>query len=326
MNILLCTQKFQDARRVLLDVLKDHNCIECAPSEIFEHLPSADVVIPFATPFGPREIKAGRFGLLQQFGVGIERIDVGAATEAGVWVCNVPGALFGNADSVAEHAIMLMLALSRRLNFVRQDIRERRVNEPAGFALLHKTCCLVGLGDIGVEMARRLLPFGMRLTAVRRQPRLPVYADLRFDAIYGIDELPQAVEGADYVVLMLPQTPETHHIVNAEVLARMKPGAFIVNVGRGALIDHDALHDALKSGHIAGAGLDVFWEEPVDPDHPIFEQNVIATPHVAGVTDSSVDGIAASVVENIQRHEVGQTPRNAVNTLNVPARRREPHE
>ncbi len=146
MNILLCTQKFQDARRVLLDVLKDHNCIECAPAEIFEHLPSADVVIPFATPFGPREIEAGRFGLLQQFGVGIERIDVGAATEAGVWVCNVPGALFGNADSVAEHAIMLMLALSRRLNFVRQDIRERRVNEPAGFALLHKTCCLVGLG------------------------------------------------------------------------------------------------------------------------------------------------------------------------------------
>jgi phosphoglycerate dehydrogenase-like enzyme len=317
MNVLICTNKHNDARNALTAALSGHNLIVCPVEDAVSHLNEADVVVPFTKFIGEYDLAKGTFGFVQQFGAGVDNIDILAATAAGVFVANVPAGLYGNADSVAEHAIMFMLALSRRLNFVRQEMLDGRLSDPAGISLLRKTCCLVGLGDIGVEIARRLHPFGMQLTAVRRNPSQPVYADLHFDAIMPMDKLEEAMSQADYVILTLPHNAETHNIIDKSSIRSMKRGSYLINVGRGGLVDPNALLEVLADGHIAGAGLDVFWEEPVDFRHPIFGYNVIATPHVAGVTDSSCAGIAGAIAENVSRYQRGERPKHQLNTLAV---------
>ena len=118
-------------------------------------------------------------------------------------------------------------------------------------------------------------------------------------------------------MLALPLTPETRSIIDGEALGQMKSSAYVINVGRGAVIEHDALVEALASGKIAGAGLDVYWQEPVDPSDPVFDHNVIATPHVAGVTDASYDEIAKGLADNVERIRSGLPPINCVNLADI---------
>jgi phosphoglycerate dehydrogenase-like enzyme len=122
------------------------------------------------------------------------------------------------------------------------------------------------------------------------------------------EDLNELLGRSDYVVLSLPLTPDTFHIMNRDTFRLMKPDAYLINLARGGLVDHDALGEALASGSIAGAGLDVFWDEPPDPRDPIFQYNVLATPHVAGSTDISIRGIVKVVAENIRRIEQNLEP------------------
>jgi phosphoglycerate dehydrogenase-like enzyme len=124
----------------------------------------------------------------------------------------------------------------------------------------------------------------------------------------GPEDLPELLERSDYVILCLPVTSETRHLMNREAFSHMKQGAFLINLARGGLVDRDALEDALASGKIAGAGLDVFWEEPPDPKDSIFSYNVLATPHIGGSTDVSMRGIVKVVAENIRRIEKNLKP------------------
>ncbi len=175
------------------------------------------------------------------------------------------------------------------------------------------------MGDIGTAIAQRLFALGMRLIGVRRRPEQGGPANIPFLRISGLDALPDALSEADYVILCLPATPETTHLFDAPVFAAMKQGSFLINVGRGQLVDHHALLEALSSGHLAGAGLDVFWEEPVDPHHPLFQQNVIATPHIGGITDTSFWMRARAFSANIERYAQGQP---LLYTVNRPSRGR----
>ena len=118
---------------------------------------------------------------------------------------------------------------------------------------------------------------------------------------------------SDYVVLCLPQTPESRGLINREAFKKMKPGAFLINVSRGGLVDYADLKEALRTGQIAGAGLDVFWQEPPDPEDDIFRYNIMATPHIGGATDISMQGIAQGVAQNIRRVAQGRTPLNLAN-------------
>jgi phosphoglycerate dehydrogenase-like enzyme len=118
---------------------------------------------------------------------------------------------------------------------------------------------------------------------------------------------------ADYVIACVNYDHRSHHLFNEAALTAMKPGAYLINIARGGLVDQDALLKALESGHLAGAGLDVFWEEPVDPQHPLFRQNVVATPHIAGITDAFHQGGARALAENIARYVRGEPLRNVVN-------------
>jgi phosphoglycerate dehydrogenase-like enzyme len=234
---------------------------------------------------------APRLRLIVQFGAGLDGVDRKAAETRGIPVRNVAGA---NAQAVAELALFLMLGLARRLPVHRRSFEARLVGDPPGMELAGKTLGVVGLGASGRALARVGKAIGMTVIAVRRQ------ADGRPDPDaewVGTDkELDRLLERADFVSLHVPASPETRGLIDGARLARMKPSAYLINVGRGELVDREALLTALKTGRIAGAGLDVYWEEPPDPKDPLLSlDNVVATPHLGGVTDEALVRLADRV-------------------------------
>ncbi|OON40024.1 lactate dehydrogenase [Izhakiella australiensis] len=270
-----------------------------------------DVLIPGMADVTETLLKtADRLQLIQQAGAGLERVDLDAAGRLGIAVANVPSASSGNADSVAELGVWLMLGLARRSNEIPAVIAGQQLGVPVGMALKGKTVGLVGLGGIGKALARRLTGFDMHLIGVKRS------ADQQFARDHGLawlgtmDQLPELLSASDFVILSLPDNPETHHIIDETALAWMKSGSFLINLGRGGLIDKAPFLAALEVGHLAGAGLDVFWQEPVAPDDALFQYNIIATPHIAGVTDISLAGNVSGVCDNIRRLRDGEALQN----------------
>jgi len=310
MKILFCGEGFPEARRQLAALLPDDEIIALPPDKLGPHIADADIVVPTVSRVDEALMKQGHFAFIQQFGVGLEGVDIGAATRLGIRVARIPSEESGNAASVAEHAILFMLMLSRNWNRLARAQRENMPlpwGSPEGVALRGKTVCIVGLGGIGRELARRLAGFQVRIVTVDDHPGRTV-PGVAIARQYTLAELPAALAGADYVVLSLNYTPDRFHLIGEEAIAAMKSGVFLINVARGGLLDEQALRAALKSGHVAGAGLDVFWEEPVDMNHPIFNENVIATPHIGGVTDVSYEGIARAFAENVKRYAAGEKP------------------
>jgi len=268
-----------------------------------------DVLIPTMSPVTRDALRsADRLRLIQQCGAGLEGVDLEAARERKIPVANVPTDISGNADSVAELGIYLLIGLSRDFRGMARSHRDRKVGEPMGRALKGKTVGIVGLGGIGRALVQRLRAFGVRLVGIKRRDPDKTREELGLDWAGRPEDLPDLLARSDYVVLALPLTAESREMIDGEAFSRMKEGAFIVNLSRGGLIHREALIGALASGKIAGAGLDVFWEEPPDPDDTLFRYNVLATPHIAGSTDISVRGIVEAVAENIRRIERGESP------------------
>ena len=220
-------------------------------------------------------------------------------------VANVPGGSSGNATAVAELALLLLLALLRRYEEARSWVPQRRVGGPSGRTLAGRTVAVLGVGDIGVGVATRLAAFGATPVGIGRRELAdqPVAASVLDPASYHRStDLTAALARADDLVVCCPLTDDTRGIVDAAALAALGgdgPGGYVVNVGRGPVVDHDALLDALRSGAVAGAGLDVTWTEPIDPADPLLAENVLVTPHVGGVTSESYAGMAVGVVEGI---------------------------
>jgi phosphoglycerate dehydrogenase-like enzyme len=315
MRLLFCHQHYApnlswDAMKALLP---GHEILSCSRHEIVENLEGVDILVPFAASIRRPIIEQGTFGLIHEFAVGLDTIDIETATRAGVWVAHLPASTTGNADSVAEVTLLHMLLLARRWKASQTAFAERRIWEPLGGTLLGRTAGVIGLGDLGTAIAKRLQALGMQLIGVRRHPEQGGPEDVSFRRIVGMDALHEVLREVDYVILCLPATRETHHLFSAETFAAMKPGGFLINIGRGTLVDQDALLDALRSGHLGGAGLDVFWEEPVDPQHPLFQQNVMVTPHIGGITDTSFWLRARAFAANIQRYAQNQALLYAVN-------------
>ena len=251
-----------------------------------------------------------RLGLLQMASAGYDGVDVDAATRAGIWVASAPTGKTGNGESVAEHAVLLMLAASRRLieelAFTRAA-RHNRPEKPVGNkALFGKTACIVGLGGIGDLLVERLRGFGMTLTGVDRSPE---HAPIGVKA-YGEHQLQEALGDADYVILALPATKENENLFDAKVLASMKQHSILVNVARGTLVDEPALLAAVRSGHLYAAGLDVVKHEPVSAGNPLLEEPlIVVTPHIAGSTDVMLDGSVKFLAEVLENYRKGlQSP------------------
>jgi len=285
----------------------------CRPAEIADHLDGVDVICPFGARITAAVMAAGTFGLVHQFGVGLENVDVAAATERGVLVARVPGDAGGNADSCAELAILLLLALARRLDESRSAVREGRWFErPVGRSLLDATVLIVGLGAIGVALARRLAPFGPRLLGARARPELGGPAEL--ELVAGPDQLPELLARADAVMCCAALHDGNAGMFGPPQFAAMKPGALFVNVARGRLVDEDALLAALDTGQVGGAGLDVLGSEPGDPDLPLLRHpHVIATPHIGWHTGLMFRQTGEAFAANLQRYERGEQPLWVVN-------------
>uniref|UniRef100_A0A2P2JRJ9 Uncharacterized protein n=1 Tax=Rhizophora mucronata TaxID=61149 RepID=A0A2P2JRJ9_RHIMU len=248
---------------------------------------------------------ASQMKLIVQFGVGLEGVDVHAATKHGIKVARIPGDNTGNAAGCAEMAIYLMLGLLRKQNEMQVSIQQKRLGEPIGDTLLGKTVFILGFGNIGIQLAKRLRPFGVKIIATKRswvsssenfhQPNAHVYDDL-VDEKGSHKDIYNFASNADIVVCCLGLNKETACIVNDPFISSMKKGAHLVNIARGRLLDYEAVMHHLKSGHLGGLGIDVTWTEPFDPNDPILKfSNVLITPHVAGVTELSYRSMAKVV-------------------------------
>jgi phosphoglycerate dehydrogenase-like enzyme len=260
-----------------------------------------------------------KLGLLQTASAGYESVDVEAATKLGIWVGSAPTTRTGNGESVAEFAMLLMLGAGRRLNeelaWTRADEASRQGPPEGNKALFGSTVCVVGLGGIGQLLVERLRGFGVTLIGVDTHPE-HAPADVRY---YHIDQLKEAVAEADFVVLAVPGSKENENLIDADVLASMKKGSVLVNVGRGTLVDEPALLAAVKSGHLYGAGLDVVKHEPVDASNPLLtEARILVTPHSAGSTDVMLAGTVAYLAEVLARYEQGLQPEGVVNEPKEP--------
>jgi phosphoglycerate dehydrogenase-like enzyme len=285
--------------------------IRAQRDEIDPHLPVADAVI--AWHLTPEQLAiAPRLKWIQSFAAGVDRMPFAELAARDIVVTNSSGV---HAANIAEHILAMMLAFARQLPWLLR-------HPPAGdwfempvrsriFELGQQELLVVGTGDIGLSLAERARGLGMVVNGVRRRVDLP--APQAFSKIYPVTDLAEALPSADHVAICLPLTSGTRGLFDAAMLARMKHSAYIYNVGRGQIIDQDALIKALDEGTVAGAGLDVTDPEPLPADSPLWSmENVMVTAHTSGSTPRYWERIMAILETNIARFEAGEPLHNVV--------------
>ena len=246
--------------------------------------------------------------LWQVLGTGLDHVDIDYMKSRGFIVTHCPGFLSGVA--LAEAALMFMLLLSRKFHEATDNFKASVPYRPTGVNLEGRVLALVGFGASGRQLARRAKPFGMRIQAVDvREIELEVLEEIEPELMGTPDDLDDITAGCDFLSLHLPLDDETRHTIDARRIGLMKPTACIINVARGGLVDEDAMHDALLSGRLGGAGIDVFSAEPPDPTLPVYQlPNVFVTPHIAGETIHTVKYRSAAMAENVDRVAQGLEP------------------
>lgn len=273
-------------------------------------LPEADaLIVRSETQVTEDVINAGpKLRVIARAGVGVDNVDLDAATRAGVLVLNAPGA---NRHSAGEHAIALLLAVTRQLTFADRTTRagEWRRKEVRPIDLNGKTVGVIGLGRVGEIVARRLKSFEMRVLGYD-----PYITPERFAAM-GVEQVDYEtlLRESDIVTYHVPSTPETRHMLGRETIPLLRPGAIVINAARGDVVDSIALAEALESGHVARAGVDVFPVEPAT-DHPLFHlDNVILTPHTGGSSREALAAVGEMIATSVISALDGQAVPNAVN-------------
>ncbi len=264
--------------------------------------------------------KARRLRLIALTAVGYDSVDVAAATERGIVVTNTAGSL---TDTVADLALALMLAAARRVPELERWLRAGNWQTvgftPMGRDLHHATLGIVGMGRIGAAVAERARGFQMQVLyhdTVRRE-------DLERRYGYRFVTLDTLLGESDFVSLHTALTPQTRGMIGASALAKMKPTAFLINTSRGPVVDETALIAALQAGRLAGAGLDVFEREPVDPQNPLLHmESVVALPHVGSATEATRQAMVDLAADNLLAVLQGKPPLTPVNPEALEKRRR----
>lgn len=271
---------------------------------------ACEVLIPLGMAVTEELLAGSAIKLVHQFGVGYDKVDTAAAKRHGVQVANAPSEFSGMAASVAEHAVMLALACARLPSESAEKIETRRWvwTEHLNLGLAGKCAGLIGLGNIGSAVAQRLRAFDMRLVGVKRTA--PETTPDGFAWVGGLDRLDALCAEADFIVVTAPHNAQSDALVDAAFLARMKPNASLINVGRGAIVDEEALIGALDQGRIRAAGLDTVRQEPpAEGSRLVGHPRIVLTPHIAGVTEIAFDGTTAMIGENIRRLRAGEALR-----------------
>jgi phosphoglycerate dehydrogenase-like enzyme len=281
----------------------------CTDDETFyRELPEAEVVWHVLRPLSAADLaRATRARLVHKFGAGVNTVDVDAATRHGIAVANMPGA---NAPSVAEGTVLLMLAAVRRLPVLDRATRDGRgwPSDPQlGETVRDIGTCTVGLVGYG-NIAKRVADVVAAMGAT------VLHNSTRDDGLPGWRPLSELMAASDVVSLHLPLTADTEGLIDRAAIARMKPGAVLVNTSRGPIVDEDALVEALRGGRLAAAGLDVFGVEPVLPGNPLLGlDNVVLTPHVTWYTVDTMRRYLGEAVANCRRIRDGQQLAHVVN-------------
>ncbi|MFC4402343.1 phosphoglycerate dehydrogenase [Gracilibacillus xinjiangensis] len=257
--------------------------------------------------------KAKKLKIIGRAGVGVDNIDLSAATEFGIIVVNAPD---GNTNSAAEHTVAMLMSLARKIPQAYAALKNGKWDRKThvGVELKGKTLGVIGMGRIGVEVATRAK--GQRMNVIGYDPFL---TKERADKL-GIDfgSVEDVIKVADFITVHTPLIKETKHMINKDAFAKMKDGVRIINCARGGIIDEEALYDAIKSGKVAGAALDVFEEEPAT-DHRLLElPEVIATPHLGASTVEAQENVAIDVSHDVTRYLTEGVARNPVNLPSVP--------
>lgn len=295
------------------------------PEDMLPLLGEPEVLYTYHANFSPEQAPRLRWVQLSSAGADhlldkpIMHSDMAITTASGI-----------HAVPIAEYVFGSMLAFARRFHIYlpmqqKHEWPKGRWSALLGGELRGATIGIIGYGSIGREIGRLAKAFGMRVLASKRNParredagyRVPGAGDARMeyvDRVFGPDELSEMVSACDYVVVALPLTPETRGLVSESVIRAMKPTAYFVNISRGEVVDEEALIRALREGNIAGAGLDVFWQEPLPPDSPLYDlPNVILTPHISGATGAYNDRATDLFAENLRRYLAGEPLLNLVN-------------
>jgi phosphoglycerate dehydrogenase-like enzyme len=282
-------------------------------ADLHARIGEADVVVVSAFWRNAPVEKATKLRFIQSISAGIDVFDPAALKARGIRLASAKGA---NATAVAEHAMGLALALARKIHTARDNQAKKvwrgMIGDPAAREdeLAGKTMLIVGLGGIGLKLARFAKAFDMTVIGVKRDVSQPIAG---VDGLVAPGALTEAIGKADIVALTCPLTPETENLINAERLAAMKPSALLINCARGKVVDEDALIATLKAGGIAGAGLDVTREEPLPAASPLWEfENVLITPHTGGETASYEKRVIDFLIENLGRLQRGEDLVNGV--------------
>jgi D-3-phosphoglycerate dehydrogenase len=312
-NVLVTDHSFPDLsieERVLAELGAGLTLAETGvEAELVELAPDADAILTNWRPVTAAVLDAAvKCRTVARYGVGVDNIDVAHATELGILVSNAPGFC---TDEVADHTIMLLLALVRGLVPLTSDVRAGGWDNRAGglpWRLRGKTLGLVGLGEIGVAVAERARALGLEVVAYRRTPA-PAPAGVRV-----VTALPELLASADIVSLHLPLTPATRGLIGRAELALMKDQAILLNTARGALVDTEALLEALDAGLLGGAGLDVTDPEPPPAGHRLREHpGILLTPHAAFYSAGSVAEVSTRASGHVAQVLRGEVPAHLVN-------------
>jgi phosphoglycerate dehydrogenase-like enzyme len=278
------------------------------PEEVSARISEADVLV--VSGFWRNDLldSGQRLRFIQSIGAGYDQFPLEELRRRGIRLASAQGV---NQNAVSEHAMAHVLALARFIHTGRDNQHRRhwrgmisdipkREDELGG-----KTMLIVGLGGIGSRLARLARAFDMRVLATKRNLAT---AQVEVDALHTPDQLPNLLPQADFVVLTCPLTPETENLIDVEALALMKPTAYLINMARGRCVDEPAMLEALKSGQIAGAGIDHFWDEPLPEGSPFWDMaNVLITPHTGGETQMYESNVIDILLENLDRLWRGET-------------------
>lgn len=279
-----------------------------AKADLAPQFTGIDVVIDHGGSVGTRAMMdaATDVRLWHILGTGFDHFDLEYIRAKGIPVANCPGQF--SSIALAETAMMYILMLAHQYLPAATNFRAGTLYQPMGRELIDAKLGIIGFGASGQELARRARSFGMRILAIDVQAiDQEILDELQPDFLGTPDDLNQVLAQSDYLSLHLHLNEQTHHLMNAERLARMPPDACLINVARGALVDEEALHQALTLGQLGGAGLDAFAQEPPDPSLPVYQlPNVVVTPHTAGVTDGTAKRRAACAAKNVERIAANQ--------------------
>ncbi|MGA1996869.1 MAG: NAD(P)-dependent oxidoreductase, partial [Bryobacteraceae bacterium] len=313
MNILIA-EPIAPAAVELFRAQAGWNVIVSNPKEYAQHLAEAEaLLVRSAVQVNAAVLeKAPKLRVIGRAGVGVDNVDLDAATTAGVLVMNTPG---GNAISVAEHTFALMLAMARHIPQANASTRAGKWEKKKfiGNELRGKTLGVVGLGSIGREVVKRARAFEMRVVAHDPYVTSKIAGDLGVELV----DLAALYAASDYISLHVAVTAETTGMLSREAFARMKTGVRIVNCARGELVDEAALAEAVASGKVAGAALDVFATEPVSAECPVFASGaVLATPHIGGSTEEAQEIVGVRIAEQVVEY---LSTGVAINAVNMPA-------